>query len=367
MPRFLPEPPHTHGQADQTAVLLVNLGTPEAPTASALRPYLRQFLSDPRVVEIPRVIWWLILNGVILNVRPRKSAAKYASIWTSEGSPLKVHTERQAKLLKGWLGERGHQVKVAWAMRYGQPGMAETLSRLKTEGVTRILVVPLYPQYASSTTGSVMDALADWLKATRNQPEIRTVRHFHDEPAYLAALEKTVREHWQQHGQPGERDRLVVSFHGLPKFHLERGDPYYCECQKSARLLGERLGVPTGRLIVTFQSRFGRTEWLQPYTEPTLQALAREGVERVDLVCPGFVGDCLETLEEIAMECKQSFLLAGGRQFAYIPALNESPAWINALAQLVERHLAGWPTREVPDPAQLAESARRAREAGAAS
>lgn len=365
MPRFLAEPLYTHGSAARTAVLLVNLGTPEAPTAAALRPYLKQFLSDPRVVEIPRPIWWLILNGIILNTRPKKSAAKYASIWTDEGSPLKVHTEKQAKLVKGLLGERGHQVSVAWAMRYGQPGVPETLACLKAEGATRILVVPLYPQYAASSTGSVIDAVAAWLQATRNQPEIRSIRNFHDDEAYLAALEQSVRSHWQSNGLPDASYRLLMSFHGLPKFHLEKGDPYQCECLKTGRLLGERLGLQPEQVCVTFQSRFGRAEWLQPYTEPTLHALGKSGVERVDVICPGFVADCLETLEEIALEGKTAFLSAGGKRYSYIPALNEQPRWIEALTSLIERHLQGWPTRATPDAAALAESACRARELGA--
>lgn len=365
MPRFLTEPAYTHGSLAKTAVLLVNLGTPEAPTAAAVKPYLRQFLSDPRVVEIPRPIWWLILNGIILNTRPNKSAAKYASIWTKEGSPLRVHTEKQAKLLKGLLGERGHQLTVAWAMRYGQPGVQETLSRLKAEGATRILIVPLYPQYAASTTASTMDEVSAWLQATRNQPEIRSIRNFHDDNAYLAALEQNVRSHWQRDGLPGNSYRLLMSFHGLPKFHLDKGDPYHCECHKTGRLLAERLNLKAEQVCVTFQSRFGRAEWLQPYTEPTLKALAKNGVERVDVISPGFVADCLETLEEIALECKSSFLAAGGKSFAYIPALNEQPLWIEALAGLVERHLQGWPTKTSPDAAALLASAQRAKNMGA--
>ncbi len=365
MPRYLPEPAFRHGTPPRTAVVLVNLGTPEAPTAPALRRYLKQFLSDPRVVEIPRVLWWPILNGVILNVRPAKSAAKYASIWTPEGSPLRVHTERQAKLLGGILGEGGHRLTVAWAMRYGQPSLPAVLDRLKAEGATRILVVPLYPQYAASTTATVVDKLASWLASARNQPEVRALRSFPDDAGYLAALEKCVRRHWQTNGLPDERYRLVMSFHGLPRRSLTLGDPYHCECQKTGRLLAERLGLSADRALVTFQSRFGRAEWLQPYTAPTLEKLARSGIERVDVICPGFVGDCLETLEEIALEGKASFLAAGGKTFHYIPALNEEPAWIAALASLVERHLAGWPTRDRDDAAALAESARRARDLGA--
>lgn len=361
MPRFLTEPAYQHGSPAKTAVLLVNLGTPESATAKALRPYLKQFLSDPRVVEIPRPIWWLILNGIILNTRPAKSAKKYATIWTPDGSPLKVHTEKQAKLLKGLLGERGQKPLVAWAMRYGQPGIGETLSRLKAEGATRILIVPLYPQYAASTTGSVMDEVGHWLQQTRNQPEIRSIRNFHDDAAYLAALEQMMRTHWQVNGMPDESTRLVMSFHGLPKFHLEKGDPYHCECLKTGRLLAERLNLGPKQFHVTFQSRFGRAEWLQPYTAPTLHALAKEGVKRVDVICPGFTADCLETLEEIAQEAKADFLNAGGKTFHYIPALNEHPLWITALGDLVQRHLQGWPMEVAGD----AQTALRAKGLGA--
>ena len=365
MPHSLPEPAFAHDSPSRTAILLVNLGTPEAPTAPALRRYLKQFLSDPRVVEIPRVIWWPILNGIILNVRPRKSAEKYASIWTPEGSPLKVHTERQAKLLAGELGERGHRVAVAWAMRYGVPSIPAALSELKAKGATRILLLPMYPQYSASTTATAIDEACNWLLHTRNQPEIRSIRNFHDDEGYLAALENTVRAHWQTHGLPDRNTRLLISFHGLPKRSLTLGDPYHCECRKTGRLLAERLGLLPEQYEICFQSRFGRAEWLQPYTAPTLEAMARSGVRRVDVICPGFVADCLETLEEIAMEGREIFLGAGGEQYHYIAALNEHPDWIAGLANLAERHLQGWPTREILSPEAWAETARRARTLGA--
>ena len=365
MSRFRPEPAYRHGTPTRPAVVLVNLGTPDAPTAQALRRYLKEFLSDPRVVEIPRLLWWPLLNGVILNTRPARSAAKYAAVWTPEGSPLRVHTERQAKLLAGLLGARGHHVTVAWGMRYGEPALPAVLDRLKAEGADRILVVPLYPQFAASTTGTVIDRLSGWLAVTRNQPEIRTLRSFADDEGYLAALEASVRRHWQESTPPDERYRLVMSFHGLPRRSLDLGDPYHCECRKTGRLLAERLGLTPDRALVTFQSRFGRAEWLQPYTAPTLEQLARSGIDRVDVICPGFVGDCLETLEEIALEARATFLASGGKTFHYIPALNEQPAWIEALARLVEGHLAGWPTRSREDASALADSARRARDLGA--
>lgn len=360
MPRFHPEPPHTHGSPQRTAIVLVNLGTPEAPTAPALRRYLKQFLSDPRVVEIPRPIWWMILNGIILNTRPAKSAAKYASIWMEGGSPLKVYTERQAKLLQELLDQRGlGELRVEWAMRYGAPGIQDTLDRLKRGGVQRILILPLYPQYAASTTASVMDEVADWIKRTRNLSELRLVRNYHDHPAYIAALAANVREHW---ASSGRGDVLLMSFHGLPRRSLDLGDPYFCECRKTGRLLAEALELPESAYRITFQSRFGRAEWLQPYTQPTLEKLPGEGIKKVDVICPGFVADCLETLEEIAMECKQAFLTSGGEAFRYIPCLNDRPDWISALADVAEQHIAGWPHSVAADPV----GAERAKKLGAA-
>ena len=359
MPRYAAEPAPNHGAPRRTGVLLVNLGTPEAPTAAALRRYLKQFLWDPRVVEIPRPVWWLVLNGIILNLRPAKSAAKYAQIWLPEGSPLKVHTERQAKLLKGWLGEAGNpEVVVGWAMRYGRPSIAGVLDQLKRDGVERVLVLPLYPQYAASSSASVMDDVADWIKRSRNPPEIRFIKQFHDHPGYIAALAASVREHWQISGRP---DKLVMSFHGLPRRSLDLGDPYYCQCQKTGRLLAETLGLAEKDYLVTFQSRFGKAEWLQPYTQPTLERLGREGTGRVDVICPGFVADCLETLEEIALECKAAFLSSGGKEFHYIPCVNERPDWIATLGDLVSTHLSGWPLAAQSDPA----AAGRAKSLGA--
>ncbi|MBC9072188.1 ferrochelatase [Thauera sp. CAU 1555] len=363
MARYRPEPPYTHGTPARTAVLLVNLGTPTAPTAAALRPYLKQFLSDPRVVEIPRALWWPILNGIILNTRPKKSAEKYASVWLPEGSPLKVHTEKQAKLLAGYLGQSGaHGVRVDWAMRYGSPSIPEALERLRAANCTRILVVPMYPQYAASTTASVMDEVARCLLGWRNLPEIRYVRSFHDDPGYIGALAQSVRDHWVR---SGEGDKLVMSFHGVPRRSLDLGDPYHCECHKTARLVGEALGLPAERVLVTFQSRFGKAEWLKPYTQPTLEAMAAGGTQRVDVMCPGFVADCLETLEEIAMECRTAFIGAGGQQFEYIPCLNENDAWIDALCRITRAHLGNWLELPEPDPQALERSRQRARELGA--
>ncbi len=335
-----------HDRADKVGLLFVNLGTPEAPTPAATRAYLAQFLSDPRVVEIPKLAWWPILHGVILRTRPARSAAKYAQVWTPEGSPLAVHTARQATMLRGYLGQRGAPVEVRWAMRYGKPAIATELDALCAAGATRILVFPAYPQYSAATTASVVDDVAAWTTRTRRLPELRFVNHYHDDPGYIDALAVQVQRHWQREGRGR---KLVMSFHGMPARTLALGDPYHCECHKTARLLAQRLGLTQDDWRITFQSRFGRTPWLQPYTDATLAALAHEGAEGVDLICPGFSADCLETLEEIAIEGRATFLGAGGKTFHYLPCLNESGEGMAALAEVALRHLQGWefaPTSE---------------------
>ena len=364
---FSPEPSFTHGTppvaSSSTAILLCNLGTPDAPTAPALRRYLAEFLSDPRVVEIPKPIWWLILHGIILRIRPKKSAAKYASIWTPEGSPLKVWTQKQALMLRGYLAVRGHGVEVRYAMRYGNPSIASQLDQLKLDGVTRILILPAYPQYSGTTTASVFDAVYSWAARIRRIPELRFVNHYHDAPGYIEALAEKIRTHWRHSGQA---EQLVMSFHGVPERTLKLGDPYHCECQKTARLLAEKLGLQKDRYKVTFQSRFGKAKWLQPYTEPTLIQMAQAGVKRVDVVCPGFTGDCLETLEEINMEARHAFVKAGGKEFHYIECLNDSPQWLAALADFSAQQLAGWPTQAPGGLEALHSSRERAIAMGAA-
>lgn len=362
MARFDAEPPRTHGTLAKTAVLLVNLGTPEAPTRVAVRTYLREFLSDPRVVEIWRPLWLLILNLIILPFRPKASAERYAQIWTSDGSPLKVHTERQASMLRGYLGERIKMpLVVAYAMRYGKPAIAEVMAGLRQQGCDRILLLPLYPQYAASTTATALDAVGAEFARMRNQPALRTVRHFHDHPGYIAALAQNINDYWVKHGRP---DQLVMSFHGVPRYTLDKGDPYHCECHKTARLLAEALKLPSGKYQLTFQSRFGRAEWLKPYTAEVLKDLGRKKLGRVDVVCPGFVADCLETLEEIAIEGKTLFLTAGGRDFHYIPCLNERDDWLHALADIVATNLLGWVGAN-PSAEDLDRSRARALQLGA--
>jgi protoporphyrin/coproporphyrin ferrochelatase len=356
-------PSHQHGQPPFTAVLLCNLGTPDAPTPAAVRRYLAEFLADPRVVEIPRVAWLPILYGLILPLRSRRSATKYQAIWTPEGSPLKVWTERQAKRLQGWLGEHGQRVRVAYAMRYGSPSIASQLDALADAGADRILVLTAYPQYSGTTTASVIDAVAQWTARRRSIPELRFVNRYHDDRGYVQAVAHRVERHWREHGRP---DHFVMSFHGVPERTLHLGDPYHCECRKTARLLAEWLDLRPEQFTLSFQSRFGKAKWLEPYTQPTVEALARKGVRRVDVVCPGFVADCLETLEEIGMEVRQAFLAAGGKEYHYIPCLNDETEWIGALGDITLRHLGGWPTQAAPDPKDLAAQKERAMRLGAA-
>ena len=324
--------------AAKSAILLVNLGTPSAPTASAVRTYLREFLSDPRVVEIPRIVWLPILYGIVLTTRPAKSAEKYAKIWMAEGSPLAVHTARQAKLLAGLLGMRARPnppVPVEYAMRYGSPSIATAFEKLRSAGCARIVVLPLYPQYAGSTTASVHDAVDAHLRTIKTRPEVRFVDRFHDDPGYIDALARNVMKGWEKNGSARSHGgKLFMSFHGIPKRSVERGDPYERECLETAALLAARLGLNKEDWMVTFQSRFGRAEWLQPYTERTLVELARKGLARADVICPGFPADCLETLEEIGIGAKKAFLEAGGKEFNLLPCLNEDGPWIEALANI---------------------------------
>ena len=346
------EPAYAHGSPSRVGVLVVNLGSPDEATAAATRRYLAEFLSDPRVVEIPRLAWWPILHGIILRVRPARSAAKYASIWMPEGSPLTVWTSRLTRLIGEAFARDGQSVVVRMAMRYGQPAVAQGLDELRREGANRVLVLPLYPQYASATTASVWDAVAGWARQARHVPEFRFVNRYGDDPAYVQALAHSVREHWARNGRGS---MLVMTFHGLPERSLHLGDPYHCECHKTARLLAEALGLSREEYRVTFQSRFGRAQWLRPYTEPTLQELAAGGLERVDVICPGFPVDCLETLEEIGMEAREAFLEAGGKTFHYVPCLNDSAPAVQALLAVARRHLQGWDLQDASPQARQAQ------------
>jgi ferrochelatase len=340
MARYRGQAPYRHDSPPATGVLLVNLGTPDAPTTPAVRRYLAEFLSDPRVIETPAWLWRPILHGIILRTRPRRSARAYRHIWTDEGSPLLRYSRRLVAALEGRLMERQRDhYRVELAMRYGQPSIGSALEKLLAANVQRLLVVPLYPQYSGSTTGSVFDAVTQVLGRWRWVPEFRFVGHYHDDEGYIGAVAESIRLHQAQHGRP---ERLLFSFHGLPRSYFLAGDPYFCHCQKTARLVAAQLGLSDTEWAVSFQSRFGPREWLKPYTDKVLKGWAKAGVKRVQVVCPGFAADCLETLEEIAMQNREKFLAAGGTEFGYIPALNDQPAHVEALAEIVERHCRGW-------------------------
>lgn len=349
-----------HARAARVGVLLVNLGTPDAPTPAAVRTYLKQFLSDPRVVEIPRVIWWLILNLIILPIRSKASAKKYQSIWMNSangesGSPLMIHSQAQARLLQARLPG----VEVELAMRYGNPSIQSALSNLEEKGVDRLLVLPLYPQYSATTTASTFDELFRVLKTWRNQPALRLIKHYHDHPAYIAALQAQVQSYWAKHGRPNfaAGERFVMSFHGVPRRTLDLGDPYHCECLKTGRLLREALGLNAEQAITSFQSRFGKAEWLKPYTANVLENLGKVNTSRLDIFCPGFPADCLETLEEIAMEGEEIFTHAGGKDYLAIPCLNDQERWIDALQTIASENLLGW-NLQPTSPEELAKRAR---------
>ncbi|MEO7052941.1 MAG: ferrochelatase, partial [Rhodanobacter sp.] len=341
----------------QAAVLLVNLGTPTAPTAQAVRPYLAQFLADPRVIEYPRWLWWLILHGVILRFRPKRSAHAYSKIWEKRGSPLRFGSEALATGLEAEIMRQRPQapIRVALAMSYGEPSVAQTIERLQREGVRRLLVLPLYPQYSATSTGSVLDAVARNTLKMRWPPELRIVNDYHDDPAHIEALAQSI-EHWW--AVNGRGDMLLLSFHGIPERYLHAGDPYFCQCQATARLLRARLRLDEAHMAVSFQSRLGRERWLHPYTDVTVRKLASDGVRKLDVACPGFAVDCLETLEEIAMQNRDFFVDAGGETLRYIPALNDSEGQVSSLAALVLRHTQGWPEFAVDYDATAAQQRR---------
>jgi ferrochelatase len=360
MTQYLDSKDYRHGGESRAGVLLVNLGTPDAPTPRALRRYLAEFLWDPRVIEWPRPLWWLILHGIILNIRPARSAKLYENVWTEQGSPLLVISQRQTQALRSHLRERFKgPVEVALAMRYGNPSIEAGLNELREKQVRRLLVLPLYPQYSATTTASTFDAVTSVLQTWRWLPELRFVNHYPDDSGYIAAIAERVRMHWEAHGR-GER--LIFSFHGIPKRYLLNGDPYYCECHRSGRLIAQALALQEGEWQVCFQSRFGREEWLKPYTDEVLLGLAAEGVKSVDICCPGFAADCLETLEEIATEGRHVFIKAGGEHLNYVPTLNEFPRHIAALSDIVMRHAQGWPETSAQWDSELAaREASRAR------
>ncbi|MDC8829873.1 ferrochelatase [Alteromonas gilva] len=338
--KYAGNPGFSHQQADKIGVLVTNLGTPNAPTKGALQPYLKEFLSDPRVVEVPRLLWWFILNGVILRFRPKRSAQAYATVWSEQGSPLMVHTKAQAEALSTRCEETfGDKVIVDYAMRYGQPAISDVIENMLSKGVRKLLVLPLYPQYSGSTVGSTFDAVAQDFKQRRWLPDLRFVSHYHDRPGYIQAMADSIQRYWDTNGRA---DKLIMSYHGIPKRYLMNGDPYHCECLKTSRLIAEALDLGPDEYMTTFQSRFGREEWLKPYTDETLKALPAKGVKSVQVVCPGFSADCLETIEEIGEENREYFMHAGGERYEYIPALNSEPGHISMLFDMVQENLHGW-------------------------
>ncbi len=336
----LDEARFSHEQRPKIGILISNLGTPDAPTPGAVRRYLREFLSDPRVIELNRVLWWLILNLLILPFRPKKSAANYQKVWTAEGSPLLVNTEKQRKALQARLNEQfGELIEIEIGMRYGNPSIPSAIKKLIDKNVDRLLILPMYPQYASVTIGTTFDAAAKALSKIRSVPETRFVARYHDEPAYIAALARSVEKLWAKEGRP---EKLIFSFHGIPQRTFLYGDPYYCHCHKTARLVAEKLNLGKEEYLLCFQSLFGKEEWLRPYTIQTIAELAKSGTKKLDIICPGFTADCLETIEEIDGENREVFLHNGGEQFRYIPALNADPDFIEFLAFLALRHMGGW-------------------------
>lgn len=364
MSEYLGQSGFSHDQPLRAGVLLTNLGTPDAPRRKDLRRYLKQFLSDPRVVELPRPLWWLILNLVILNVRPGRSAAAYRKIWTEQGSPLLVNTRRVTEGLLADLDDHFPQRPlVKFAMRYGEPSIPSVLRQMYDAPLQRLLVLPMYPQYSGSTTGSTFDAVSRELRRWRWVPELRFVSSYHDHELYIDALAQRVHHAWNENHR-GEL--LLMSFHGVPRRYLLKGDPYHCQCHATARLLAARLDLRDDQWKVVFQSRFGREPWLQPYCDETLASLPGRGVRRVDVVCPGFAVDCLETLEEIAMQNRELFEHSGGESFQYIPCLNDDPAHLDLMRKLIEQHSSGWPEVEKPaDTAMLGQRQARALALGA--
>lgn len=331
---------YDHKQVPKLGILLTNLGTPDEPTTKALRKYLAEFLWDPRVIEVSRPLWWLILNGIILRTRPKNSAALYRAIWTEEGSPLLLICREQEKKFVARLEEEiGNPIAIALGMRYGNPSIDSALESLRKQGAQKLLVLPLYPQYSASTSASSFDSVADTLKTWRWIPDFRMVMSYHDHPLYIKALANSVREYWEKNGKT---EKLLMSFHGIPKRYLYNGDPYHCQCHKTGRLVAKELELSEKEYMVSFQSLFGKEEWLQPYTDKTMESWGKNGVKSVSVMCPGFSADCLETIEEIDEENRAIFLEAGGKEFHYIPALNSRDDFIECLVQISLSNMQGW-------------------------
>ena len=343
--KYIGTPHFKHGTEERLGVLVVNLGTPAAPQTKEVRRYLAQFLSDPRIIELPRLVWLALLYGVILRIRPSRSAEAYREVWSEEtGSPLLNISKLQVAALKTELQKRfGDSAVIALGMRYGEPSIDSAIDELSSANVRRLIVLPMYPQYSGTTTASVFDAVTSRLQKTRWLPELRFINQFCDYPKFIKALADSVRESWQTHGR-GEL--LVTSYHGIPKRYLTNGDPYHCLCHKTSRLLAEELEIEQNKILVVFQSRVGREEWLRPYCDETMKKLPQEGIKSIDVLCPAFSADCLETIEEISGENREYFEEHGGERFQYIPCLNDRQDHITFLGELIERHAQGWPEAE---------------------
>ena len=339
MSNFIGEKDYKHGSSDKTGILLTNLGTPDEATAKAVKPYLLEFLSDPRVIEIPKFLWQIILRGVILQIRPKKSAKIYSTVWTKEGSPLLVIAKKQLDLVRKELQHSHPNSVVELAMRYGNPSIKSALQKLQKQQVRRLLVLPLYPQYCAATTASTFDAVTNVLQKWRWIPELRFINQYFEEENYIKALSESIEDFWRKNDKP---QKIIFSYHGIPKKYHTDGDPYHCFCLKTTRLIKEYLNLNDDDVITTFQSRFGRAEWLQPYTSQTLKELPSKGIKDVHIISPGFSADCLETLEELEEENRVYFEKAGGEKYKYIPCLNDNPLHISMMANLIQKHTQGW-------------------------
>tara|TARA_B100001540_G_scaffold317738_1_gene352520 strand:- start:4670 stop:5695 length:1026 start_codon:yes stop_codon:yes gene_type:complete len=339
MIKYIGEKDYQHGSEDRTGILLTNLGTPDEPNSRALKPYLREFLSDPRVIEIPKILWQIILNGIILQIRPRKSAKTYQSIWTEEGSPLLTISKKQLDKVQKKLKPEFPNTIFILAMRYGNPSIPKALKEFKQNNVRRILVLPLYPQYCAATTASTFDAITSILQKWRWIPELRFINQYFEEENYIKAISNSIEDFWKKNKKP---QKIVFSYHGIPKSYHIKGDPYHCFCLKTTRLVKEYMNLRDDEVITTFQSRFGKQEWLKPYTSEILKSLPKEGIKKINIISPGFSADCLETLEELKIENREYFEEAGGEEYHYIPCLNDSPNHINMIADLIKKHSQGW-------------------------
>jgi protoporphyrin/coproporphyrin ferrochelatase len=360
MSRYSGDPEFEHGSPARTGVLLANLGTPDSPAARDVRKFLAEFLWDPRVVEAPRWLWWLALHGVILRIRPSRSAHAYRQIWTDAGSPLLLHSRALARKVADTVGSQG--IQSALGMTYGSPSIASALEELRAAKVRRLLVLPLYPQYSATTTASVFDRVTGALQRWRWLPELRFVTNYHDEPLYIDAITASISDYWARR----ERTHLLFSFHGIPRRYLLAGDPYHCQCHKTARLVAAQLGLRDNEWSLSFQSQVGREEWLRPYTDETLLEYARQGRRKVTVVSPGFAADCLETLEEIELRNRAAFMARGGEDYGYVPALNEGEPHVALISRLIERHTAGWTADAADKPADARTAVERALRLGAA-